>query len=98
MADRLPRPIDNNRVTDPYQTRRVEPPLYPARSGGSLDPSSERCGGGSRDSQSERCTVGSHEGLLESRITGCLACADQDTWVLDIGNVYLLKTLIALGR
>jgi hypothetical protein len=37
----LPPSIDNNRVTDPYETRRAEPPLYPARSGGSLGPSSE---------------------------------------------------------
>jgi len=41
VADRLPRPIDNNRVTDPFETRRVEPPLYAARSGGCLGPSSQ---------------------------------------------------------
>jgi hypothetical protein len=28
-------------VTDPFETRRVEPPLYSARSGGCLGPSSE---------------------------------------------------------
>ena len=37
----MPRPIDNSRVTDPFGTRRAEPPLYPARSGGRLGPSSE---------------------------------------------------------
>ena len=87
----MPPSIDNNRVTDPFETKRTELPLCPARSGGSLGPSSERCDGGSRDSQSERCTVGSHEGLLESRITGCLVCADQNTWVLYIGKVYLFN-------